>query len=80
MDVLALLTADKVVGTKETLRMVEKHQCKAVFVARDANPEVVQPLLALCEENGVEVVTVEDMKKLGECCGIKVAAASAGIL
>lgn len=80
MDASALLTADKVVGTKETQRMVEKHQCKAVFIARDANPEVVAPLLALCTANGVEVVTVEDMKKLGECCGIKVSAASAGIL
>lgn len=80
MDVLVLLTANKVVGTKETLRMVEKHQCKAVFVACDANPEVVKPLLALCEKDGVEVTMVETMKKLGECCGIKVAAASAGIL
>lgn len=80
MDVLALLTANKVVGTKETLRMVENHQCKAVFVACDANPEIVKPLLSLCEKNGVEVTMVDNMKKLGECCGIKVAAASAGIL
>ena len=80
MDVSTLLTARKVVGTKETLRMVEKHQCKAVFVAGDANPEVLGPLLAACAENKVEVTIVDNMKQLGECCGIKVAAASAGIL
>jgi large subunit ribosomal protein L7A len=80
VDVTALLTAKKVVGTKETLRMVEKHQCKVVFVAHDANPEVVEPLLDLCRQSGVEVVMVKDMKTLGECCGIKVAAASAGIV
>ena len=80
MDAKELLTAKKVVGTRETLRMVEKHQCKAVFIAKDANPEILQPLVSACEKNGIEVVTVENMKYLGECCGIKVAAASAGLL
>ena len=80
MDAKELLTAKKVVGTRETLRMVEKHQCKAVFIAKDANPEVLKPLVAACEKNGIQVVTVENMQFLGECCGIKVAAASAGML
>lgn len=80
MDVKDLLAAKKVVGTRETLRVVEKHQCKAVFVAKDAHPDVLQPLIAACQKNGVEVVTVENMQYLGECCGIKVAAASAGII
>ena len=80
MDAKELLTAKKVVGTRETLRMVEKHQCKAVFVAKDANPEILRPLVSACEKNGIEVITVENMQYLGECCGIKVAAASAGLL
>lgn len=80
MDAKELLTAKKVVGTRETLRMVEKHQCKAVFVAKDANPEVLQTLMDACAKNGVDVFTVDNMKYLGECCGIKVAAASAGVL
>lgn len=80
MDAKELLTAKKVVGTRETLRMVEKHQCKAVFIAKDANPDVLQPLVAACKKNGIEVFTVDNMQFLGECCGIKVAAASAGIL
>ena len=80
MEAKELLTAKKVVGTRETLRMVEKHQCKAVFVAKDANPEILRPLVSACEKNGIEVITVENMQYLGECCGIKVAAASAGLL
>lgn len=80
MDAKELLTAKKTVGTKETLRMVEKGLCKAVFVAKDANPEIIKPLLEACEKNGVEVISVDNMSYLGECCGIKVAAASAGIL
>ena len=80
MEAKELLTAKKVVVTRETLRMVEKHQCKAVFVAKDANPEILRPLVSACEKNGIEVITVENMQYLGECCGIKVAAASAGLL
>lgn len=80
MDVKDLLAAKKVVGTRETLRMVEKHQCKAVFLAKDANPGVLAPLVAACEKDGIEVIEVESMQYLGECCGIKVAAASAGIM
>ena len=34
MDPKELMTANKVVGTKETLRMVEKHLCKIVFINR----------------------------------------------
>lgn len=80
MDVKDLMTAEKTVGTKETLRLVENHLCKAVFVAADASPAVLAKLLEACEKDGVEVITVESMKYLGECCGIKVAAASAGIV
>lgn len=80
MDAKELLTSKKVVGVKETQRMVEKHLCKAVFIADDANPDVLTALLDACRKNGVEVYQVEHMQYLGECCGIKVAAASAGIL
>lgn len=80
MDVKDLLTEKKVVGTRETLRMVEKHQCKAVFVAKDANPDVLLSLISVCREKGIPVIEVETMQYLGECCGIKVAAASAGII
>lgn len=80
MDAKELLTAKKVVGTKETLRMVEKRRCKVVFVAKDASEEVLRPLLTACEREKVAVETVDTMEHLGECCGIKVAAASAGIL
>ena len=80
MDPKELMTANKVVGTKETLRMVEKHLCKIVFIANDASMEIVRPLIAACEKNGIPVEFVESMRDLGESCGIKVAAASAGLL
>lgn len=80
MDPKILLTAKKSVGAKETLRSVEKHQCKAVFIAKDANAKVLKSLVDACKFNGVDVYEVQSMQYLGECCGIKVAAASAGLL
>ena len=80
MEQFEIRAAEKVVGTKQTIRMVEKGLCKKVLIAEDVRSDILPPLLALCRENGVEVLTVASMIQLGELCGIKVGAASAGIL
>lgn len=72
--------ARRTVGTKQTLRAVERGQAVAVFVARDAEPHVVRQLLALCRQRGLTVHEVESMDALGRCCGVEVGAASAAIL
>lgn len=75
-----MLKSKKTVGTRETMRAAENSLCKAVFFAEDANPEVLKPLKEVCVKNGIEMISVESMKLLGECCGIKVPTASAGIV
>lgn len=70
----------KTVGTKQTLKAVEKGQAKLVFIARDADPQVVNPLMKLCEQKAVPIFTVESMQILGLACNIKVGSASAGIV
>ncbi|MGB9791426.1 MAG: ribosomal L7Ae/L30e/S12e/Gadd45 family protein [Thermacetogeniaceae bacterium] len=70
----------KTVGTKQTMRAVERGQARVVYVANDAEERVVGPLLKLCEEKGIEVVRVDSMSELGRRCGIKVGAASAAII
>ncbi len=69
-----------VVGTKETLKALEKKEAKVVVVARDAENRVVQPVTDLSESQGIEVHYVEEMKELGKACGIKVGAAVAAII
>lgn len=73
-------TRHKVVGTKQTLKALEKGEALAVFVARDADAKVTGPVIALCEARGVELHYVESMLELGKLCGIKVKAATAAIL
>lgn len=70
----------RTVGTKQTVKAVEKGQAKAVFVARNADERVIGPLVRLCQECGVEVAWVDDMSVLGKACGIEVGTASAAIL
>ena len=70
----------KIIGTKQTLKAVNKDQVKLVFIAQDGEEHVVSPLKEICREKGIEVVPVSTMKELGEACGIQVGAASAAIL
>lgn len=70
----------KTVGTKQTTKAVQKGIAKVVFIAKDAEPRVVDPLRSICEEKGVEVVMVESMLELGKACGIEVGSASAAII
>lgn len=80
MDYESIRAAKKVVGMKQTLKMVEKHLCETVIIADDVCKDILAPLLAECERNGVEVLTVESKTLLGELCGIKISASAAGLL
>ena len=71
---------NKIIGTKQTLKAVDKGQVSVVFIAQDADEHVVSPLKELCLKKGIEPVYVSTMKELGEACEIQVGAASAAIL
>lgn len=70
----------KIVGSKQTQKALEKGLALKVYIARDAEPQITQPIVNLCKEKGVEVVYVETMTELGKICGIDVGSASAAIL
>jgi len=70
----------RTVGTKQTLRAVERGQAARVYVALDADAHVVRQLLTLCRQRGLSVHDVESMQVLGRACGVGVGAASAAIL
>ena len=70
----------KVVGTKQTLKALEKGDALIVLVARDADEKISRPVVALSEARGVELHYVDSMLELGKLCGIKVKAATAAII
>jgi large subunit ribosomal protein L7A len=69
----------KVVGAKQTLKALEKGEALYVYVATDAEEKVIRPVLAICENSGINPHYVETMQQLGKLCGIKVKAAVAAI-
>lgn len=79
---LELLKASKAraVGTKQTTKAVERGLARIVFVAKDAEEYIVNPLLSLCKDRNVEVAWADRMRDLGKACGIKVGTASVAVL
>ena len=75
-----LKSSKKVVGVKQSAKALENGTAKTVFVARDADPKVINNIVELCSRNSIEVVYEESMKQLGKACGIEVGAAVACIL
>lgn len=72
----------KVVGTKQTIKSLEKHSehVDKVYIARDAEEHVIYPIQQLAQAKHVEIVYIDSMHELGQMCGIKVKAAVAAIL
>ncbi len=70
---------NKVIGTKQTIKALEKGEAVQVFIARDAEDKVIRPVITLCEAKDVELRYVESMQQLGKLCGIKVKTATAAI-
>ncbi len=75
-----LENAAKVVGVKQVRRALAKGQAKRLYLAKDADPHLTEPLERQGREQGVEVAWTDSMKALGRACGIAVGAAVAAII
>ena len=73
-------TSRRVVGARQVLRAVAAGNAERIFIARDADPFITQPVVNACEKSGVRFEEVGTMQQLGKDCGIGVKAAVAGIL
>ncbi|PRO64615.1 50S ribosomal protein L7ae-like protein [Alkalicoccus urumqiensis] len=71
--------AEKVVGTKQTLKALESEQVSELVIARDASSQVTARPLAAAQVKEVPITYVESMQKLGKACGIDVNAAVVAI-
>ena len=75
-----LENAAKVVGVKQVRRALASGRAKRVYLAKDACPDLTEPLEGQAAERGVEVVWADTMKALGRACGIAVGTAAAAIV
>ena len=75
-----LNTSNKVVGAKQTKRVLSDGRAKKIFLAADADPRVTDPLARLAGEKEVPAEEVPTMKQLGAACSLAVGCAVAALL
>ena len=69
-----------VVGAKQLKKAVRDGRAARVFLAKNADPAVTEPLAKLCSDNHIQITWVSRMDDLGRACGIEVGAAAAAVL
>lgn len=75
-----LENASKVVGVKQVRRALANGQAKRLYLAKDADPQLTEPLARQAAERGIGTAWAESMKALGRACGIGVGAAVAALI
>lgn len=71
---------EHVAGFKQSKKMIEAGRAELVLVARDADMHIVFPIERLCEEKGVSIEYVNNMKELAKAFSIDVPTAVAVIV
>jgi large subunit ribosomal protein L7A len=75
-----LATGNKIVGVKQVKRALGSQEIELVFIAKDAENKITDELVKICSDKHIQIFYVENMKKLGDACGIDVNAATAALL
>lgn len=66
-----------IVGAKQLRKALINGRTKTVYLARNADPAITEPIEAMCLKFHVDYVWVPNMLDLGKACGIEVGAAAA---
>ena len=75
-----LSTPNKVVGAKQVRRALKDGRAARLYIAQDADPRLLQPLVQEAVRQQVPVEQVPTMKQLGTACDIAVGSAVAVLL
>ena len=71
-------TAGKmVVGAKQLRKALQSGRAIRVYLAKNADPAITEPLEAMCHQYHIDCAWVPSMLDLGKACGIEVGAAAA---
>ena len=71
---------NKVVGAKQVRRALRDGRAARLYMAMDADPRMLQPLVQEAVNRQVPISQAATMKELGASCGIAVGAAVAVLL
>jgi large subunit ribosomal protein L7A len=69
------LRHNRTVGLTQSLRAIEEGKAEKVYLAMDADTDIIDKVKAACEIKGVDIEYAESKRQLGRDGGIDVAAA-----
>ena len=69
-----------VVGAKQLRKALLKGRASRVFLAKNADPAITEPIEEMCGKLHIQITWVRSMAELGHKCGIEVGAAAAAII
>lgn len=67
----------KVIGLKQTMKYIQNNKGKCLYVAKNADEKLTDPVVTLAKKRLLKITYVDTMKRLGMFCGIEVGAAVA---
>lgn len=77
---MSKVSHENVVGSKQTLKALQREEVGVLYLARDAEKKVIEPLEKMAQEKNVETIYMDTMKEVGEEFKIKIGAAAAAKL
>ncbi len=75
-----IVNSEKVVGTKQTMKMIRARKAKRVYLAKDVDLPIFLEIEELCKQNQVPIQYVKSMLDLGKACGIHRKTATVAVL
>ena len=69
-----------VVGTKQTIRALNKDKVDTIYIANDADKQIVLRAKELAESKTIPIVYISTMDELAKACNIKVETATAATI
>ena len=76
----ALSQGKAAVGARQIRKALNAGSARRVYLAKNADPALTEPLEVLCQRNGVAYIWVRSKTELGCACGIEVGAAAAAVV
>lgn len=71
---------NKVVGAKQVKRALITSDVELVYIAKDAEGKVTDEIIGFCNEKQIQIIQIENMRILGDACGININAAVAALI
>ena len=70
------IVGKKVIGIKQSTKLIKNGEGKVLYVAKDANAKLISPIIQLAEEKNIKIVEIPTMKELGKMSSIDVKSAA----